>query len=108
MRKSRRGRQHLPRAGTQSAAAGRGGDGIESLDAAQRAVGAYSQRARAGGVAVRRPAPDRCDRPLAAARAEAHPARRADGRARRGADRRGARPDRARARSWSRRGDDQP
>ena len=68
------------------------------LDAAQRAVGAHPERARRRRVAVGRPAPDRRDRPLAAARAEAHHARRADRRPRRRADRRGAQPDRAGAR----------
>ena len=64
---------------------------ITRLDAAQRALGAHPERARTGRLALRRPAPDRGDRPLAAARSEAHHARRADRGARRRPDRRGAR-----------------
>ena len=78
-------------AGAQPAAARRGRDGDPRLDAAQRTVGAHPERARAGRLAVGRPAPDGRDRPLAAARAEAHHARRADRGARRRPDRRGAR-----------------
>ena len=46
----------------------RGGDGGPGLDAAQRACRPHPQRARADRLALRRPAPDRGDRPLAAAR----------------------------------------
>ena len=67
-------------------------------DAAQRALGTHSRsRARGRRLALRRAAPDGRDRAIADARPEADHARRADRRARRGPDRRGAEPDRARA-----------
>ena len=59
-------------------------------------------------LAVRRPAPDGGDRPVAARRPEGHHPRRADGRARRRPDGGGARPDRAGARPRARRDHDQP
>ena len=59
-------------------------------------------------VALRRPAPDRRDRPLAARRPEGDHPRRADRGARRRADRRGAQPDRAPPRARPRRDHDQP
>ena len=108
VREPRRRRQHLPRQGAQPASGSTRWRWRSRLDAAQRAVGAHPERARAGRLAVRRPAPDRGDRPLAAARPEAHPARRADRRAGRRADRRGAQPDRAGARPRPRRHHDQP
>ena len=103
LREPRRRRQHLPRQGTQAPRARRGVDGDPGLDAAQRAVGPHPERARADRLPVGRPAPDGRDRPLAAARAEAHHAGRADRGARRRPDGRGAEPDRARARPRARR-----
>ncbi len=61
-----------------------------------------------GRLAFRRPAPDGRDSPVAAAPAEADPARRADRGTRGRTDRRGARPHRAGPRSRPRRDHDQP
>ena len=109
VRKPRCRRQHLPWARAESAVSPRRGrDGGAGLDASERIVGPHSERARRGRLAVGRAAPDRGDRTLAAAGPEADHARRADGGAGRGPDRRGAEPDRAGARPRPRGDHDQP
>ena len=78
------------------------------LEAAPPALGQDPLGADRRRLAVRRPAANRGDRPVAARRPEDRHPGRADGRPRRGADRRGAQPRRAAARTRARRGADQP
>ena len=65
---------------------------VRAWDASERAVGPHPKRARRGRLAIGRAAPDRGDCTLAAAGPRADHARRADGGAGRGPDRRGAKP----------------
>ena len=109
LRQPRRRRQPLPRPRAVPRPRARRGDDGEGVAGGCCASSApRSRRCASRGEPVRRPAPDRRDRALAARRPQGRHARRADRRPRRRADRRGAQPRRAPARERPRRHPHQP
>ncbi len=110
VRQPRRRRQHVPRPRAQAPRHARqrlhGGAGPRD---ARRPLGAHpAVGAHAGGLALRRPAADRRDRPRRAVELPDRHPRRAHRRPRRRADRAGARAGAAARRQGPRRGADQP